>query len=41
MNTRQMKKEIRKLEEFENYTDKEINNFSRTELGAILGFWDI
>ena len=41
MNKKQMVKEVRKLEEFEKYNNKEINNISKIELGAILGFWNI
>jgi hypothetical protein len=38
MNRQQMLKEVNRLEEFNNFNT---NNFSTTELGAILGLWDI
>lgn len=41
MNRKQMIKEIKQLEEFKDYTDEDYAKESTTQLGAILGFWDV
>lgn len=41
MNRTQMIKEIKKLEEFNNWTEEDYERITDTELGAILGLWNI